>query len=117
MSSKTSKAAQQAKPPSAAQYVPRLDGKLPRRPGGRHAVKPGSRRDDDDPRDAPPPLGINQRIGFRIPEWAAITGTSMPSVYRGINKREIDIVEINGIKYVPRAYAIRKGLITADDTI
>ena len=65
----------------------------------------------------PQPLGINQRLGFRISEWAAVTGISIPSAWRGIRSGEIEIIDINGIKLVPRAFAIRKGLITKDDSI
>jgi predicted DNA-binding transcriptional regulator AlpA len=104
-----------AETPRPARRIARLDGKPTRRPGGRHAVKPGERRDD--PREAPQPLGIKQRIGFRFAEWAAMTGTSLPTIYRGIKARKIDIVEINGIRDVPRRFAIKAGFITADDLI
>jgi hypothetical protein len=93
------------------QRVARLDGKPKRKPSGRHAGKPP--RDDD----GPAPLAVDQRLGFRIPEWCALLGISLPSAYRAINAGELEIVEVNGIKYVPRAFAIRKGFITRDDAI
>ena len=44
-------------------------------------------------------------------------GISLPSVYRAINAGELDIVEVNEIKFIPRSFAVRVGLITDDDTI
>ena len=90
----------------------KLDGKPKRKPSGRHAGKP-ARHDGTARRRLP----ANQRLGFRIPEWAALLGISLPSVYRAINAGELDIVEVNGIKFFPRSFAVRVGLITDDDTI
>jgi hypothetical protein len=109
-----SKAASQPKPEPKPQYAPRLDNKPRSLPRGRHA-KPRDENDED--AASPPPLGVNQRLGYRISEFAALCGVSLPTVWRGIKADKIDIVVINGVKLVPRSYAIEKGLITKDDAI
>ena len=60
---------------------------------------------------------MNQRLGFRVEEWAALTGVSDTTVWRAIKDGRIDVIEESGLKIVPRAFAIRKGYITADDSI
>ena len=62
-------------------------------------------------------MPVNQRLGFRIPEWCALLGISLPSAYRAINAGELEIVEVAGIQFIPRSFAISKGFITRDDTI
>jgi predicted DNA-binding transcriptional regulator AlpA len=99
------------KPPQVSQRVGRLDGKKKRRPSGRHAGKKPRKGDD------PPPLSVSQRLGFRIPEWCALLGISLPSAYRAINAGQLETVTINGIRFIPRKFAIEAGLITADDAI
>ncbi len=103
----------------AARYpqIGRLDGKPRRRRSGRHAVKRGDNDGSPDPPREAAPLTAQQRLGFRIPEWCALLGISKPTGYRAINAGKVEIVEINGIKYVPRAFAIRVGLITVGDNI
>ena len=107
--------------PNVKPKMPRygnLDGKPPSRPRGRHAV---ARSDTSDEDDAVPQeivaLPMNQRLGFRVAEFAALIGVSHVSVWRGIKSREIDVIEQGGIKFIPRAYAIRRGFITADDNV
>lgn len=93
----------------------KLDGKPPSLPRGRNAKNAkASRRTGEPPTIVIP---ANQRIGFRVVEWAALTGQSYVSVWRGIKSGAIEIVDQNGIKFVPRAYAIRKGFITPDDKL
>ena len=94
-----------------SQRVGRLDGKRKRRPSGKHAGKKPRKGDD------PPPLPVSQRLGFRIPEWCALLGISLPSAYRAIHTGQLDVIDINGIRFVPRAFAIKVGLITTDDNI
>src|SRR4051812_33478026 len=89
---------------------PRLDGKPPARPRGRHAVP------DSTVREATP-VPINQRLGYRPAEFAALTGLSYPTIWRRIKRGEIATVQIGGVKLVPRAFAVQCGLIKADDSI
>jgi hypothetical protein len=93
----------------------KLDGKPPSRPRGRNARSDTS-DEDDAPREAIE-IPVHQRLGFRIGEFAALIGVSTISVWRGIKAGKIDVVEVNGIKFIPRAYAIKQGFITADDNI
>ena len=60
-------------------------------------------------------LPINRRLGYRVREYADMLGISYVSVWRGIRAKQIDVVEINGIKFIPRAFAVKQGLIAADD--
>jgi hypothetical protein len=94
---------------------PRLvdDGKPPR-PRGRHA-KPSDSDDaapvDDEARKAGA-VPVHQRLGFRPAEFAALLGVSYPTIWRGIKSGKIDVVDQNGIKIIPRAYAVKVGLIS-----
>ena len=54
------------------------------------------------------------RLGYRIAEFAHLCGVSVPTVYRGIRDKKIDVIEVGSVRLVPRAYAIRRGLITSD---
>lgn len=92
------------KPPRFA----KLDGKPPPRPRGRHA-KP---RSDEPPAREIVSIPVNQRLGFRPVEFAALIGVSAPTVWRAIKRGDIPIVDQNGIKIVPRSYAIKAGYIT-----
>ena len=88
------------------------DGKL-RRPRGRHAKASSS--DDGDGDDAPrkpDPVPVNQRLGFRPAEFAALTGVSYVTIWRAIKSGKIEVVDQNGVKVIPRAYAVRAGYLT-----
>ena len=87
-----------------------LSGKPIGQPRGRHARKRVARR------KIVAAIPVNQRLGFRVEEWAALTGVSDTTVWRSIKDGRIDVVEQNGLKIIPRAYAIRAGYITADDS-
>jgi hypothetical protein len=78
----------------------------------RLAASPHKRADDD---RAPPAIPINQRLAFRPAEFAALVGVSYVTIWRGIKSGKIDTVVQNGIKVIPRAYAVKAGYIT--DTI
>jgi hypothetical protein len=79
--------------------------KFPSRPRGRHSV------------DAPttesnaPAIPVNQRLGFRPAEYAALTGVSLTHVWRGIKNGKIKTVDINGVQVIPRSHAIEQGII------
>lgn len=83
----------------------RLDGKPPPQPRGRHAK----------PRDAAAapaiPIPLPARLGYRVDEFAALTGVSRPTVYRGIRNGTIDVVEVNGIRVIPHTFVVRCGLV------
>jgi hypothetical protein len=96
----------------------KLDGRPPSRPRGRHAVARSdvSGEDDATPREIVS-LPMNQRLGFRISEFAALVGVSPVSIWRAIKAKEIDVIDVNGIRFIPRAYAIKRGFITINDTV
>src|SRR4051812_11551089 len=85
-----------------------LDGKPPSRPRGRHALPhvegaaPPPR-----PKAVPPPLPA--RLGFRVAEFAALNGMSVPSVWRGIRDEKIPVVMVGNLKIIPRVYAVQIG--------
>jgi len=47
----------------------------------------------------------------------ALTGVSVPTVWRGIKSGKIEVIDHLGITIVPRAFVVRRGFITADDTL
>jgi hypothetical protein len=98
----------------------KLDGKPASRPRGRHAVARSDTSSEDDAGAVAREvltLPVNQRLGFRVGEFAALLGVSHVSVWRGIKAGKIDVIDLNGIKIIPRAFAIKEGLITADDNV
>ena len=52
----------------------------------------------------------------RAVHWANAPGHP-PTAWRGIKSKKIQVIEISGVKIIPRSFAIEKGLITADDTV
>jgi hypothetical protein len=54
---------------------------------------------------------FDARLGWRIKEWTALTGTSRPTFWRQVKAGQIKVVYIGGIPIVPRSEAIRLGLI------
>ena len=100
--------------PTAAQWrkKQRLDGKPRSLPRGRHAK---SHTDDGAPRETTV-IPVHQRLGFRPAEFAALIGVSHVTVWRGIKSGKIEVVDQNGIKIIPRAYAVKAGYLTDDST-
>ena len=86
----------------------RLHGKRPSRPRGRHAVPQSS----PEPKPEAAPVPVNQRLGFRIGEWAALTGGSPVTVWRRIKDGSIPTVGHGPTKLIPRSYAVRTGYIS-----
>ncbi len=88
-----------------------LDGKV-KRPRGRHAIPITA-----DTKRELVTVPVAQRLGYRIAEWAALTGTSVLHTRRAIKAEKIPTVEIAGIEMIPRSFAISSGLISKDDVI
>jgi hypothetical protein len=57
--------------------------------------------------------GIENRLGWRLAEWVAMTGTSRPTIWRQIKRGDLKIVRVGGIPLVPRTEAVRLGLIVS----
>lgn len=96
----------------------RLDGRPLTKPRGRHAAKQTAENADND--DAPREvvtIPMTQRLGYRTSEFARLCGVSVPTIWRQIRDGKIETVEIGGVKLIPRSFAIKRGLITTDDTI
>jgi hypothetical protein len=55
----------------------------------------------------------NRRLGWRIDEWVAQTGTSRPTVWRQVKRGDLRIVYIGPMPLVPRSEAVRLGLINS----
>ena len=53
------------------------------------------------------------RLGWRVNEWVKLTGISRPTVWRQIRDGRLKVVDVGGITIVPRAEAVRLGLIAA----
>jgi predicted DNA-binding transcriptional regulator AlpA len=53
------------------------------------------------------------RLGWRLPEWMKLTGTSRPTLWRQVKRGDLRIVYIGPTPMVPRAEAIRLGLINS----
>jgi hypothetical protein len=105
-------------PNKPAPRYAKLDGKPPSRPRGRHAVaRSDTSSGEDDPAREVVSIPVNQRLGFRVAEFAALIGVSHVNVWRGIKAGKIDIVDQNGITIIPRKFAIEKGYIAADDQV
>jgi|RhiMethySRZTD1v2_1073278.scaffolds.fasta_scaffold333993_3 hypothetical protein len=84
-----------------------LDGKPPAKPRGRHAGKPAN----DERRTFAIP--VNQRLGYRVSEWAALTGSSTATVWRHVRSGRIETVKQGSVTLIPRRFAIRAGYIDA----
>ena len=94
---------------------------LPHRPSApqwrkqqRLAGKP-RKRTDNHPK--PPAIPVHQRLGFRPAQFAALVGVSYVTIWRAIKRGDIEVVEQNGIKVIPRSYAVKAGYITPDDAV
>jgi len=53
----------------------------------------------------------DRRLGWRIDEWVAQTGTSRPTVWRQVKRGDLRIVYMGPMPLVPRSEAVRLGLI------
>ena len=84
----------------------RLDGKPPAKPRGRHASKRASTS------RKVTAIPVQQRLGFRVEEFAALLGVSHVTIWRRIKRGEIEVFRQGRTTIIPRAYAVRVGLIT-----
>jgi excisionase family DNA binding protein len=95
-----------------------LDGRLPSKPRGRHAV---ARSETSSDADAEPrailTVPVNRRLGFRVGEYANLLGISYTTVWRHVRDGKIKTIVVGGVKLIPRAFAIEQGLIRDNDTI
>ena len=102
--------------PSAPQWRKRrrLDG----RPRPRRAVAMRSRAPTMmmPPREAVT-VPVHQRLGFRPAEFAALIGVSLRHGLARHQAGKIEVVDQNGIKIIPRSYAVKAGYITPDDDV
>jgi hypothetical protein len=57
----------------------------------------------------------DDRLGFRLAEFAAMCGISLPTLWRRIRDGDIKVVVVGGIKLIPRAEVVRLGLVTSQD--
>jgi hypothetical protein len=55
---------------------------------------------------------LYQRGGWRPEEFAALVGISPAKVWRSIKAGTIPTVEQDGIRIIPRSYAVAKGYLT-----
>jgi hypothetical protein len=92
----------------------RLDGRPLTKPRGRNAAK---RTGNDTAKREVVTIPMTQRLGYRTSEFAYLCGISVPTLWRHIRDGKIEVVEIGGVKLIPRSFAIKRGLITTDDTI
>jgi hypothetical protein len=53
----------------------------------------------------------DRRLGWRIDEWVAQTGTSRPTVWRQVKRGDLRIIYIGPMPIVPRSEAVRLGFI------
>jgi hypothetical protein len=54
---------------------------------------------------------FEERLGWRIAEWVALTGISRPTVWRQAKSGALRLIYIDKIPIVPRTEAVRLGLI------
>ena len=94
-----------------ARYA-KLDGKPPPKPRGRHAA---ASPDDSGTARKTITIPANQRLGFRVREFAALTGLSYPTIWRRIKSGKIKTVDVGGVKLVSRAFAVECGLLNETD--
>ena len=89
----------------------------PRRNGASSNGLLASRAKRTDNHPKPPAIPVHQRLGFRPAEFAALVGVSYVTIWRAIKRGDIEVVEQNGIKVIPRSYAVKAGYITPDDAV
>ena len=59
-----------------------------------------------------PTVALYERLGWRPLEFAALIGIGKSEVWQQIKDGKIPTVSQDGIKIVPRAYAIQMGYIS-----
>lgn len=57
-------------------------------------------------------LPTERRLGFRPLEFASMLGISKTTLWRLIKEGKIEVIEIGGIKLIPRVAAVKAGLIS-----
>ena len=50
-----------------------------------------------------------KRLGYRISEWSAMTGTSRVTTWRAIRSGALKVVDYNGIPLIPDSERVRLG--------
>jgi predicted DNA-binding transcriptional regulator AlpA len=63
------------------------------------------------PQNSQRPRIATDRLGWRLPEWMRLTGTSRPTLWRQIKRGDLKIVSIGSTRMVPRSEAVRLGFI------
>ena len=61
----------------------------------------------NDPRS----LTASDRLAWRLAEWMKLTGTSRPTLWRQVKRGDLKVVYVGHTPLVPRAEAVRLGLI------
>ena len=89
------------------QRLVRLDGKPPSRPRGRNATKGKPKQKAP----APLPSTLPPRLGYRISEFAALVGVSVPTAWRWARDEKIKTIDINGMRLVPHHAVVEAGLL------
>lgn len=56
-------------------------------------------------------VGLEHQISWRIPEFAAVVGISLPTLWRRIRAGDIRTVRLGGVTLIPRSEAVRIGLM------
>jgi hypothetical protein len=51
------------------------------------------------------------RLAWRLAEWEMLTGTSRVTVWRQIRDGDLHVIRIGSVKMIPRAEAVRLGMI------
>ena len=59
---------------------------------------------------------LDARLGWRIDEWVALTGTSRPTVWRQAKAGQLKLAYIGTVPINPRTEAVRLGLLPAEVT-
>lgn len=54
-----------------------------------------------------------ERIGWRVNEWSAMTGTSRITTWRAIKSGALKAVDYNGIHIIPDSERVRLGFAAA----
>jgi hypothetical protein len=72
------------------------------------------RRPEDESRESRGSTSLdNHRLGWRIPEWVRLTGTSRPTLWRQVKRGDLKLIYVGPMPIVPRSEAIRLGLINS----
>ena len=55
-------------------------------------------------------VGLKHQLSWRLPEFAAVVGISLPTLWRRIRAGDVRVVRLGGVVLVPRSEAVRLGL-------